>query len=254
MDRSTNVYRVSVQVYEGPLDLLLSLIEHAELDITKLALAQVTDQFLNYLNNMQNSQAEEVSLFLVIASKLLQIKSEALLPRAPLHEPNEEDLGEALAQQLITYKKFKEIAGLLSIREGLGLKTYLRISKIPAVDGNFTLDGLTIDDLMEAAKQVLGSLESKETLNSVVSPPKITIREKIHLIANFLQNFGQTTFRQILESSSSRIEVVVTFLAILELIKQRAIQVKQDVLFGEINIQSVNSWHENDEFELEFGE
>src|SRR5512142_586785 len=96
----TAAYQVTTPVYEGPLDLLLQLIERAELDITRLALAQVTDQYLAYLRGMEDRLAEEVSAFLVIAARLLQIKSEALLPRPPVREAGEEDPGEALAQQL----------------------------------------------------------------------------------------------------------------------------------------------------------
>src|SRR5512144_516146 len=99
-------YTVATPVYEGPLDLLLQLIERAELDITTLALAQVTDQYLAYLRAMEEHAAEEVSAFLVIAAKLLQIKSEALLPRPPVREVGEEDPGAALAQQLLMYKRF----------------------------------------------------------------------------------------------------------------------------------------------------
>ncbi len=100
-------------VYEGPLDLLLQLIEKAELDITKLSLAIVTDQFLDYIKNIPENSIENVSSFLVIASRLIQIKSEAILPRPPVREPGEIDPGEALAQQLITYKRFKELANFL---------------------------------------------------------------------------------------------------------------------------------------------
>jgi segregation and condensation protein A len=103
-------YKVATPVYEGPLDLLLQLIEHAELDITKLALALVTDQYLSRLRDLQERAAEEVSAFLVIAARLLQIKSEALLPRPPVREAGEEDPGEALARQLLAYKRYKEIA------------------------------------------------------------------------------------------------------------------------------------------------
>jgi segregation and condensation protein A len=100
-----SLYQVITPVYEGPLDLLLHLIERAELDITKLALAEVTDQFLEHLGQIQEQKAEEVSAFIVIASRLVQIKSEVLLPRPPIREPGEEDPGEALAQQLIAYKR-----------------------------------------------------------------------------------------------------------------------------------------------------
>ncbi|RPJ48201.1 MAG: hypothetical protein EHM21_07770, partial [Chloroflexi bacterium] len=115
-------YRVNTPVYEGPLDLLLQLIERAELDITTLALAQVTDQYLAHLKilqkeNDQGQNAAEVSGFLVIAARLLQIKSSALLPRMPVEtdEEGEEDPGEALARQLVTYKRFKELSGMLAV-------------------------------------------------------------------------------------------------------------------------------------------
>ncbi|HJS28904.1 MAG TPA: ScpA family protein, partial [Anaerolineales bacterium] len=99
-------YKVSIPVYEGPLDLLLNLIEQAELDITRVALAQVTDQFLAYLQNLTIVSPEEISAFLVIAAKLVQIKSEALLPRPPARAEGEEDPAEALARQLRIYKRF----------------------------------------------------------------------------------------------------------------------------------------------------
>jgi segregation and condensation protein A len=101
----TNGYTVTITVYEGPLDLLLQLIEHAELDITAVALAKVTDQYLAYIHLMQ-VPADEISAFLVVAAKLLQIKSEALLPRPPVREVGEEDPAEALARQLRIYKRF----------------------------------------------------------------------------------------------------------------------------------------------------
>src|SRR4030043_2120203 len=115
-------YTIATPVYEGPLDLLLQLIEHAELDITKLSLALVTDQYLVYLHQLTDLEADEVSAFLVIATKLLQIKSEALLPRPPEREPGEEDPGEALAKQLIAYNRYREIDNILIHREEDGLR------------------------------------------------------------------------------------------------------------------------------------
>src|SRR5512142_1384917 len=97
----TGGYTVAIPVYEGPLDLLLQLIERAELDITAVAIANVTDQYLAYIHKMEKQvPAEEISAFLVMAARLIQIKSEALLPRPPVHEPGEENPGEALARQL----------------------------------------------------------------------------------------------------------------------------------------------------------
>jgi segregation and condensation protein A len=120
-------YNVATPVYEGPLDLLLQLIERAELDITLLALAQVTDQYLDHLKTLPELSADEVSAFLVIAAKLIQIKSEILLPHPPTREPGEEDPGEALARQLLQYKRFMEIAKFLSNQQTLGLHTFIRL-------------------------------------------------------------------------------------------------------------------------------
>jgi segregation and condensation protein A len=100
-------YTVRTTVYEGPLDLLLDLIERAELDITSVSLALVTDQYLAYIKNLERINADEVSAFLVIAAKLLQIKSEALLPRPPTRPAGEEDAGRSLVDQLKLYKRFK---------------------------------------------------------------------------------------------------------------------------------------------------
>src|SRR4030042_6508037 len=110
-------YTIATPVYEGPLDLLLQLIERAELDITKLSLAMVTDQYLEYIHQLTDLEADDVSAFLVIEAKLLQIKSEALLPRPPEREPGEEDLGRSLVDQLKLYKRFKEIGGGGDARE-----------------------------------------------------------------------------------------------------------------------------------------
>ena len=124
LGRQTN-YTVHTPVYEGPLDLLLDLIEHAELDVTTVSLAMVTDQYLVYIHSLEQAHPDEISAFLVIAAKLLQIKSEALLPRPPVHELGEENIGEDLVRQLKLYKQFKEIGGWLMERQEQGLRTYL---------------------------------------------------------------------------------------------------------------------------------
>jgi len=106
--RETDDYEIETELYSGPLDLLLDLIQKSELDISKIALAQVTDQFLIYVRQNEHADPDYISEFMVIASKLVQIKSEAMLPRAPLREPDEEDLGEALARQLRIYREIKK--------------------------------------------------------------------------------------------------------------------------------------------------
>jgi segregation and condensation protein A len=248
-----NAYSVTTPVYEGPLDLLLQLIERAELDITRLALAQVTEQYLAHLKQIQENAAEEVSAFLVIAAKLIQIKSEALLPRPPTREPGEEDPGAALALQLIAYKRYRQIADQLGQREAAGLRTYLRLAPPPKVEGTVDLSGLGLPDLVAAARQVFAP-DSRQALGSVVAPPRVTIREKITLIAQFLRRKKQATFQAIVGTRRSRLDLVVTFLAMLELVKRHLVRANQNSLFGEIAIEAAEDWEYKEDFELEFGE
>lgn len=250
----TRNYTVNTPVYEGPLDLLLQLIERAELDITRLALAQVTDQYLAYLRALQERAADEVSAFLIIAARLIQIKSEALLPRPPQRPVGEEDPGEALARQLRLYKRFKEVAAGLEQREAAGLRTYLRLAPPPRVEGALDLSGLSLQDLVEAARRIFQRVDRRPPLSVVVAAPRVTIRDKISLIAQVLRQVGRTTFRSLLRRRASRVDIVVTFLALLELIKRSLVQVRQEALFADIEIEPTSAWDENEAFEPEFGE
>lgn len=246
-------YSVETPVYEGPLDLLLQLIERAELDITRLSLAQVTDQYLQYIRKLPEKLAEEVSAFLVIAARLIQIKSEALLPRPPVREPGEEDPGEALARQLIVYKRYRQVADFLTDRETTGRRTYLRLAPPPKVDGSVDLSGITLDDLVAAAQAILRQ-PSGIPLNNVVGPQRVTIREKIAQITRLLRQNKHASFRSFLDSTHNRLEIVVTFLALLELIKRHLIEVSQEGLFGDISIAAAENWQVDEEIETEFSE
>jgi segregation and condensation protein A len=247
-------YSVSTPVYAGPLDLLLQLIERAELDITRLALAQITDQYLEHLKQIPDTAAEDVSAFLVIAARLLQIKSEVLLPRPPVREPGEEDPGDSLARQLILYKRFKELANLLAQRESKGLRTFPRLAPPPQLEPGADLSGLTLEDLIAIARYVLTRGDERPELGSVVIPPRITIREKIALIANFLREHKNGNLKALLNPHPLRLEVVVTFLAVLELVKRRMIVAQQDQLFGDIQFEPAENWDDQIPLELEFGE
>lgn len=248
-------YTVVTPVYEGPLDLLLQLIERAELDITRLALAQVTDQYLEHMRKMSDDlSAEEVSAFLVIASRLVQIKSEALLPRPPVREPGEEDPGEALARQLVIYKRFKELANILAQKEAQGHKSYPRSAPPPSLDTGFDLNGITIEDLLSMAQYVFSRLDDAQLLNTVVAAPRITIRQKIVQIATYIQNHRSGAFDQLLSPGRARLDVVVTFLALLELVKRRLVEIHQDHLFGRIEFEPSSQWNDELSWDTEFGE
>jgi segregation and condensation protein A len=245
-------YHFQTPVYEGPLDLLLNLIEHAELDITSVSLAMVTDQYLVYIRGLDEISADEISAFLVIAAKLLQIKSEALLPRPPAREPGEEDVGQALVDQLKLYKRFKEIGGWLYERQEKDLRTFLRIAPPPKVEPKLDLSNLTLDKLVKAAEEAFRKEKDKKPLGVVIAAPRVTIREKIDLIAKTMRQVEKSTFKALLEQGASRMEIVVTFLAMLELVKRYRLNAHQDGLFGDIEIARMEDWKEDEEIEIEF--
>ena len=246
----TEHYRIQTELYEGPLDLLLELIERAELDVTTLALAQVTDQYLEYLKNLEDHDAAEVSAFLVIATRLLQIKSAALLPRPALDAPiHEEDPGEALARQLIIYKRFKELASVITERETAHLHTYLRVAPpVVKIEAHLDLSSLTLKDFVIAARSILLSQPDLPALSRVVTRQRITIRDKIGSIIAILRSFGRTTFRALVELKNDRLEMIITFLAMLELIKRRAVVAQQADLFGDIDIEAAEELYQDEKF------
>lgn len=245
-------YKVQIPVYEGPLDLLLDLIERAELDVTAVSLASVTDQYLSYLNSLEQLKPDEISAFLVIAAKLVQLKSEALLPRPPEREPGEEDPGAALVAQLKLYQRYKEIGGWLRDRQERGLRSYLRVAPPPKVEAKLDLSNLTLEGLLDAAAAGFAKARQKKALSTVIAPPRVTIREKIELISKTLRNLQRASFRSLLNDRASRIEIVVTFLALLELIKRYRVSARQQELFGEIEFERMEEWQDDEEIEFEF--
>ena len=245
-------YNVQTPVFEGPLDLLLNLIEHAELDITSVSLAMVTDQYLVYINSLEQLDADEISAFLVIAAKLIQIKSEALLPRPPAREAGEEDAGQALVDQLKLYKRFKEIGVWLNIREQANLRTYLRVAPPPKVEPKLDLSKITLAKLVAAAEEAFAKEKAKRPLASVIAAPRVTIREKIDMISRMMKDVQRTAFSTLIKDSASRLEIVVTFLAMLELIKRYRVQAHQEGLFADIEIDRMEDWSEDEEIEIEF--
>ena len=245
-------YTVRTPVYEGPLDLLLSLIERAELDITTVSLASVTDAYLAYINGLEQVDADEISAFLLIAAKLLQIKSEALLPRPPVRQPGEEDLGQALVDQLRLYKRFKEIGVWLSEQQNQNLRTFLRIAPPPKVEVKLDLSNLTLERLVNAAEEAFAKERNKKPLGSIIAAPRVTIRDKIDLIIKTMKEVERASFSRLLDPGASRLEIVVTFLALLELVKRYRIHAHQEGLFGDIEIDRMEEGNEEEEIEIEF--
>jgi segregation and condensation protein A len=236
--KETPTYQVRLEAFEGPLDLLLDLIEQRELDITTISLAKITDQYLSYLHIIEEHRPDDMAEFLVVASQLLLIKSRALLPQPPKVVQEEEDVGEDLVRQLREYKRFKEIAALLRERDEAGLHMYPRsmpVSKIVSFEPKLDLEGTSVDDLVEALRALLLDRPQVEQEPSVV-PFEMTIGEKIDQINHVLDKHQAVTFDQLLIDEPSRLEIIITLLALLELIRRGRAWVDQEGLFGTISI------------------
>jgi segregation and condensation protein A len=238
-----NGYEVHTPVFDGPLDLLLRLIEKNELDITKVALAKVTDEFLEQVDHMRATmQIEVIADFLFVAAKLLWIKSRALLPKPPASAKladEEDDVGDELIRQLRAYKQYKSAAGWLRERDGAGLRSYVRGGYLPRPT-RVTLDlgGVDLADLHEAAEIALLPSEAPRPENAI-QRPRISIAQQITLIRKRLERWVRVSFRRLLSDAPSRLEAVVTLQAILELIKQQVVAAQQEELFGDITIQAL---------------
>ncbi|OQY24727.1 MAG: hypothetical protein B6I34_03305 [Anaerolineaceae bacterium 4572_32.1] len=236
---SEKIYQVKLELFEGPLDLLLHLIEQEELDITRISLAQVTDQYLSHIDLLEEVHPENLADFLVVAAKLLLIKSQVLLPRPQtMIEFDEEDPGEALARQLREYKQFKKIAQYLKERAASGAYTFVRLAPPPKLTRKVDLSDVTLTDLLDAMRQALVD-RIEDEIPALVSPePRITINDKIALLRNRLAQERCVTFSSLLEQAHSRMEIIVTLLALLEMFKAIEITLHQDTPFGEIQIQA----------------
>jgi segregation and condensation protein A len=228
-------YQLSLPLFEGPLDLLLHLIEREELDITQVALLSVADQYMAYLHDGEQLNLDALADFIAIGARLLYLKSRALLPRPHVDEEAEDDPGDDLARQLLEYKRFKEAAGNLRAIESEGHHSFPRVAPPPEVAPPHGLDGVTLDLLQRLVEQALTRKPEEEPVQ-VIRPHKITVREKIELIRDVMTSTGRASFRALIEQCRTRMEVVVTFLAVLELIKSRVLEAQQDAAFEDIEL------------------
>ncbi|GAB4564426.1 MAG: ScpA family protein [Anaerolineae bacterium] len=230
-------YEIELPVFHGPLDLLLHLIERQELDISAVSLAQVTEQYLEHLSRLEELEAGVLADFLVVASRLILIKSRLLLPRPPSPEEDEEeeDPAETLARQLRAYKMFKEAAQTLRAWEQRGWRAYVRIAAPPALERRLEMGSVTVADLVQAMQQILAEKPPADGSVRVV-PYTVTIHDKVRLMRELFRRRSVVRFRELLERAPNRVEIVVTFLAVLELIKRRQILVEQPEPFGEITV------------------
>lgn len=232
--------QVKLEKFEGPLGLLLQLIEEEELDITEISLAKIADQYIEHIKALSVTHPDELADFLVVAAKLLLIKSKALLPYLYIEE--EEDIKE-LEEQLKMYKEFleasKHIEELIGKKNFMFAREFSRQSIFSTTKLFSPPKGLTKDDLRMALSSLIVKLRPPEKLEEERIERKIHLEEKIFSIQQLLVNKIRINFSYILEKAGSKTEVIVSFLAMLELIKQKEILVSQHGLFEEIEINKV---------------
>jgi len=235
---SSASYEVALPVFKGPLDLLLHLIERQEMDITQVSLAEVTNQYLEYLTQISERDPDHIAEFLVIAAKLLLIKSRVLLPQPPasMAAESEEDVGTDLVRQLLEYKKFKEAAQWLKDLENEGRSSYVRLAAAPPLEPVIDLGDVTLRDLLATVRDVLAIKPPAPSVNGTVAPVTVTIADQIALIRRRTAQARAVSFRELIEAAASRIEIIVTLLALLEMVKQLEVTMRQGQPFGDIEI------------------
>ena len=230
--------RVQLEIFEGPLDLLLHLIKKNEVSITDIPIATITEQYLATLEVMQTFNLDVAGEFLVMAATLIHIKSRMLLPLTDGEEDEEEgaDPREELVRRLLEYQRFKDAADQLERREVLTRDVFVRsvapAEEVPAPG----FREVSVFELLTALKQVLDRLP-KDVVHEVMLD-KITVREKMTLLLDHLRAQGKTLFESLFAEVKTRMEVVVTFLAMLELVKVRAIRIFQEEATGPIQIEA----------------
>jgi len=236
------VFEIKLPVFEGPLDLLLHLLEKEELDITSVSLVQVTDQYMSHLHAMEQINIDVLADFIAIGAKLLLLKSRALLPQeagAP-EEGEEEDVGEELTRLLIEYRRFKEAASALRDREEQGLRSYPRLSNPPELPLSSGLDRVTLRKLSRIFREALQRLPPEEE-EGTIQRQEVGVQQKVGEILAALAEKGHVSFRRVVSTCRSRLEVVVSFLAVLELIKAQRIAAYQEGLFGDISLRPLDA-------------
>ena len=241
---------VKLQVFEGPLDLLLHLIEKNKVDIYDIPISLITDQYLEYVNNMDKEDLNLMSEFLVMAATLLDIKCKMLLPKEVNEEGEEEDPRAELVEKLIEYKMYKYMSFELRDRQIDAVKTVFKSPSLPKEVQDYIepidYTKLVGDTDLLKLNQIFKSIvrKQKDKIDPVrskfgnIQKDEINLEEKEHYIEEFITSHKRFSFRELLEAQPTKMEIVVTFLVILEMIKLGKVMIVQEELFEDILITS----------------
>ncbi len=234
-------YRVRLDVFEGPLDLLLHLVKKNEVDLSDLPVATITDQYIAYIDLLQQLDLDRAGEYLVMAATLLHLKSRLLLPSEEVvDEESGEDPRAELARQLLEYQRFREAAEMLDRKSMLGRDVFTRVPlRNEAIDGQDVVRDVmdevydvSLGDLLDALQEVLKN--AAPGIAHQVLLEQVSLRERVHLVLDLLRERTQVAFTDLFSTDMSRLQILVTFLAALELVRTRIIDIDQDERFGPI--------------------
>jgi len=232
-------YKDQKKIFEGPLDLLLELIEKEKLDVTEVSLARVADQFLNYLKKSKEISPENLADFLLVAGKLILIKSKAILPMLELEKEEEEDI-EELKARLKEYQKFKEISKEI-IKLESGNKMFFSRQSYSGVKTVFCPpENISISDLKNIFDGIINRMPKFESLPRETIKEIISMKDKIEDLKRSLSQRMKMTFKDATVNAKTKVEIIVTFLAMLELVRKNVIVTEQVDMFGEIKIKKIS--------------
>lgn len=235
-------HAVRLDVFEGPLDLLLHLVSKERVDVSEVSISTITDEYLHILEAMEEIDVEAASSFLVLAATLLEIKSLKLLPGS-VEDPEVVALLEErdrLLHMLIEYSTFKGVAGIIAANLEESRDRFPRIADIPQeLVGSFPdiLEGVVPEDLAREAVRLLAPKSSEPVDISFIAPIRVSVRDMIELLAEQVRTRGKTSFRDLCREAAARIDVIVRFLALLELLRTGSVEVEQERPFDEIVIR-----------------
>lgn len=242
---------VKLEAFEGPLDLLLHLIEKNKVNIYDIPIVEITEQYLAYVNAMDKQDLNVVSEFLVMAATLIDIKSRMLLPKEVNEEGEEIDPRQELVERLLEYKKFKYIAEELKDKQTDAEKYMFKPETLPPevakyeqpVDVEKLLEDVTLrklnDIFQSVMKRQVDKIDPVRSKFGKIEKDEVSLPDKMTYIEEFSRSCTSFSFRALLNSQSTKMEVIVTFLAVLELIKISKIRIEQDKIFDDIRIYAM---------------
>ena len=251
LENNEEKIKYKLENFEGPLDLLLHLIKENKMEIETVKLAEITGQFLAYIEGVNELDMEKASEFIEMAATLIEIKSKALLPK-PEAPQEEEDSEAILKRRLEEYRIFKEQSGQLQTMENVD-----RFYKEPdggVGDVRVVFSDFNMDALVEAFSRVMHKIEVKAEPNlpRTITNDRFTVKDKIHGIRQVLADRKRVKFNDLFDSDYSKIEIITTFMALLELLKMQKVKVQQEGMFQDIDIQiNEDEFYKNSPNELD---